>query len=216
MVAAREIGRRRGRSSRRGSSASSTAPSSGTRGTARTRHRPATSARSSAGRRSASRRVQVRVDGPRRRHAPQVCRRIVCIKSINEISGRQRGLCPSLPLDFAVRTCERARPMPPAVLYPRYDHPAIEERYASWQTADAAARRGIRRGLYYEPDEPRADAVEAIDEEHVLVVTDPLLLPSPRSRRAPAEPPSATRSPPCRWRTTSRHPRQQRGRRRPT
>jgi 2-polyprenyl-3-methyl-5-hydroxy-6-metoxy-1,4-benzoquinol methylase len=32
----------------------------------------------------------------------------------------------------------------------------------------------------YEHDERAADAVQAIDEEHVLVITDPLLLPSPQ------------------------------------
>lgn len=68
-----------------------------------------------------------------------------------------------------------------AVLYPRYDHPAVEERYASWQT-QMLLRRGEEhsRLLFYEPDEKAREVVEDIDEEHVLVVTDPLLLPSLR------------------------------------
>src|SRR6185436_16721761 len=68
-----------------------------------------------------------------------------------------------------------------AVLYPRYDHPAVEERYASWQT-QMLLRRGEEhaRVLFYEPDESAQDVVEDIDEEHVLVVVDPLLLPSLR------------------------------------
>jgi hypothetical protein len=66
-----------------------------------------------------------------------------------------------------------------AVLYPRYDHPAIEERYASWQT-QMLLRRGEELAplLFYEDDEPAADAVSEAETEHVLVITDPLLLPS--------------------------------------
>ncbi|MEO8381339.1 MAG: class I SAM-dependent methyltransferase [Acidobacteriota bacterium] len=69
--------------------------------------------------------------------------------------------------------------MPIAVLYPRYDHSAIEERYASWQT-QMLLRRGadVSRLIFYEPDEPAAFVAEEVDEEFVLVVTDPLLLPS--------------------------------------
>jgi 2-polyprenyl-3-methyl-5-hydroxy-6-metoxy-1,4-benzoquinol methylase len=68
--------------------------------------------------------------------------------------------------------------MPPAVLVPVYDHPALEERYASWQTNMLLRRDHQTLGLY-DHDERAADAVEAIDEEFVLVITDPLLLPSP-------------------------------------
>jgi 2-polyprenyl-3-methyl-5-hydroxy-6-metoxy-1,4-benzoquinol methylase len=67
-----------------------------------------------------------------------------------------------------------------AVLYPRYDHPAIEERYASWQTQMLLGRgEDLAPLTFYDPDEAAADAMHGIDEEHVLVVTDPLLLPSP-------------------------------------
>jgi SAM-dependent methyltransferase len=66
-----------------------------------------------------------------------------------------------------------------AVLYPRFDHPAIEERYASWQT-QMLLRRGEDqvRIIFYEPDEPARDVVGDVDEDYVLAVTDPLLLPS--------------------------------------
>lgn len=69
--------------------------------------------------------------------------------------------------------------MPIAVLYPRYDHPAIEERYASWQT-QMLLRRGteVSRIIFYEPDEPAEDVAADVEEPHVLVITDPLLLPS--------------------------------------
>lgn len=70
--------------------------------------------------------------------------------------------------------------MPIAVLYPRFDHGAIEERYASWQT-QMLLRRGqdVARLVFYEPDEPAAQVANDVEESHVLVVTDPLLLPSP-------------------------------------
>jgi len=68
-----------------------------------------------------------------------------------------------------------------AVLYPRFDHPAVEERYASWQT-QMLLRRGEEqtRVLFHDPDESARDVVDDVGEEHVLVVTDPLLLPSLR------------------------------------
>ncbi|HEY0372039.1 MAG TPA: class I SAM-dependent methyltransferase [Thermoanaerobaculia bacterium] len=71
--------------------------------------------------------------------------------------------------------------MPIAVLYPRYDHPAIEERYASWQTQMLLKRgAGVSRIIFYEPGEPAEDVAGDVEETHVLVITDPLLLPSPR------------------------------------
>ena len=71
--------------------------------------------------------------------------------------------------------------MPIAVLYPRYDHPAVEERYASWQT-QMLLRRGetVSRIIFYEPHERAEDVAADVEEPHVLVITDPLLLPSPR------------------------------------
>ncbi|HET8772939.1 MAG TPA: class I SAM-dependent methyltransferase [Thermoanaerobaculia bacterium] len=71
--------------------------------------------------------------------------------------------------------------MPIAVLYPRYDHPAIEERYASWQTQMLLKRgAGVSRTIFYEAGEPAEDVAADVEESHVLVITDPLLLPSPR------------------------------------
>jgi len=69
--------------------------------------------------------------------------------------------------------------MPPAVLLPAYDHPALEERYAHWQ-CQMLLRRDHGPVAFYEEHESAAAACEEIAEEHVLVVTDPLLLPCPR------------------------------------
>lgn len=55
-----------------------------------------------------------------------------------------------------------------SILYPRYDHPAVEERFASWQTQMLLRRAGTE--MVFD--------VEDIETEYVLVVTDPLLLPS--------------------------------------
>lgn len=68
--------------------------------------------------------------------------------------------------------------MPPAVLVPVYDHPALEERYASWQS-QMLLRRDHARLEFYDEGEIAADAASSIDEPYVLVITDPLLLPSP-------------------------------------
>ncbi|HEX2831959.1 MAG TPA: class I SAM-dependent methyltransferase [Thermoanaerobaculia bacterium] len=68
-----------------------------------------------------------------------------------------------------------------AVLYPRYDHPAIEERYASWQT-QMLLQRGEDAGpfIFYDREELAADVASDAETEFVLVITDPLLLPSSR------------------------------------
>lgn len=66
--------------------------------------------------------------------------------------------------------------MPVAVLFPRYDHPAIEERYASWQ-AQMLLRRAGGTLHFYDAEEPASFAVAPIEAEHVVVVTDPLLVP---------------------------------------
>lgn len=68
-----------------------------------------------------------------------------------------------------------------AVLYPRFDHPAIEERYASWQS-QLRLRRGLEHARieFYEPHEPAADVMKDVDAPHVLVITDPLVVPSNR------------------------------------
>ncbi|HVS32746.1 MAG TPA: class I SAM-dependent methyltransferase [Thermoanaerobaculia bacterium] len=65
-----------------------------------------------------------------------------------------------------------------AVLFPRFDHPAIEERYASWQS-DMLLRRQATEFHYYDRDEPARDVMEDVHAGHVLVITDPLLVPSP-------------------------------------
>jgi 2-polyprenyl-3-methyl-5-hydroxy-6-metoxy-1,4-benzoquinol methylase len=57
-----------------------------------------------------------------------------------------------------------------SILYPRYDHPAVEERFASWQTQMLLRRSGVEM-LFH-------DDWEDVETEYVLVVTDPLLLPS--------------------------------------
>ena len=63
-----------------------------------------------------------------------------------------------------------------AVFFPFYDHPAIEERYASWQSELLLHAEELHR---YEPHETARDAVNGIDAEYVLVITDPHLLPPP-------------------------------------
>lgn len=68
-----------------------------------------------------------------------------------------------------------------AVLFPRFGHPAIEERYASWQSQQRLRRGADHARLeFYDPHESAADVMQDVDEEHVLVVTDPLVVPSSR------------------------------------
>jgi 2-polyprenyl-3-methyl-5-hydroxy-6-metoxy-1,4-benzoquinol methylase len=64
-----------------------------------------------------------------------------------------------------------------ALLFPRYNHPAIEERYASWQS-QMLLRREVSRWAFYDIEEPASFAAADLDEEFVLVVIDPLLLAS--------------------------------------
>src|SRR4029078_3515979 len=66
------------------------------------------------------------------------------------------------------------------LLFPRFDHPAIEERYASWQS-QMLLRRDVELDLcFYDPEEPASYAAGALESDHVLVVTDPLLVPPPK------------------------------------
>ena len=67
------------------------------------------------------------------------------------------------------------------LLFPRFDHPAIEERYASWQS-QMLLRRDVEVELgLYDPEEPASYAVGNLEEsDHVLVVTDPLIVPPAR------------------------------------
>ena len=66
------------------------------------------------------------------------------------------------------------------ILFPRFDHPAIEERYASWQSRLLLGRSaGEARVVYYDADEAASDVAGEVDTDLVAVVTDPLLLPAP-------------------------------------
>jgi SAM-dependent methyltransferase len=67
--------------------------------------------------------------------------------------------------------------MSPAVLFPRFDHPAIEERYASWQSQMLLRAGGDIEFAVYDAEEPASFAAAGLESDHVLVVTDPLLLP---------------------------------------
>jgi 2-polyprenyl-3-methyl-5-hydroxy-6-metoxy-1,4-benzoquinol methylase len=95
-----------------------------------------------------------------------------------------------------------------AVLFPRFDHPAIEERFASWQ-AETVLRSQTTQFHYYEEDEQIADVAGDIDGDLVLVVTDPLVLCSRRiiARLADALGDAAAALPVT---NESTHPRQQR------
>ena len=44
--------------------------------------------------------------------------------------------------------------MSPAVLFPRFDHPAIEERYASWQSQTLLRAGGADEFALYDIEEP--------------------------------------------------------------
>ena len=67
-----------------------------------------------------------------------------------------------------------------AILFPRFDHPAIEERYASWQSEMLLRREeGVEFALY-DPQEPASIAAGLVESDHALVITDPLLLPPRR------------------------------------
>lgn len=68
--------------------------------------------------------------------------------------------------------------MPPAVLLPAYDHPALEERYAHWQCR-MLLRRDHAQIEFYDEHESASSACAEIDSELVLVITDPLLVPAP-------------------------------------
>src|SRR5581483_9374170 len=69
-----------------------------------------------------------------------------------------------------------AMPGSPSILYPRFDHPAIEERYASWHT-QLLLRAGGGDLVFYDPEEPASLAAAEVASDDVLVVTDPLVVP---------------------------------------
>ena len=64
-----------------------------------------------------------------------------------------------------------------SVLFPHFDHAAIEERFASWQ-ARTRFREGGADILPYAPDDRACDVAGEVESTHILVVTDPLVLPS--------------------------------------
>jgi 2-polyprenyl-3-methyl-5-hydroxy-6-metoxy-1,4-benzoquinol methylase len=68
-------------------------------------------------------------------------------------------------------------PLVVTVLFPHFDHAAIEERFASWQ-ARTRFRDGGAGIVPYSPDDRACDVAGEVESTHVLVVTDPLLLPS--------------------------------------
>jgi SAM-dependent methyltransferase len=67
-----------------------------------------------------------------------------------------------------------------AVLFPRFDHPAIEERYASWQSQMLLQRESEIEFAFYDPEEPASIASGAVESDHALIITDPLLIPPAR------------------------------------
>jgi 2-polyprenyl-3-methyl-5-hydroxy-6-metoxy-1,4-benzoquinol methylase len=67
-----------------------------------------------------------------------------------------------------------------AILFPRFDHDAIEERYASWQSRMLLQREPDIEFALYDPDEPASAASGLVTSSLALVITDPLLLPPER------------------------------------
>lgn len=67
--------------------------------------------------------------------------------------------------------------MPIGVLFPQFDHAAIEERYASWQSEMLLRAGAAVEITRYDPEEPASYAVSDLDCDHFLVVTDPLIVP---------------------------------------
>lgn len=71
--------------------------------------------------------------------------------------------------------------MPLAILFPTFEHPAVEERYASWQSelmARRAAGAGVRT-FFYDEDETLSELARDVEDELFLVITDPLILVAP-------------------------------------
>jgi SAM-dependent methyltransferase len=68
-------------------------------------------------------------------------------------------------------------PLPTTILYPRYDHPAVEERYASWQSQMLLRASGAEL-VFYDENERARDVAADVKTDSVVVITDPLLLAS--------------------------------------
>jgi 2-polyprenyl-3-methyl-5-hydroxy-6-metoxy-1,4-benzoquinol methylase len=64
-----------------------------------------------------------------------------------------------------------------AALLPTEEYSAIAERYASWQTQSRLRRaEDVAAVVYYEEDEAAQDVVADVEESHVLVIVDPLVI----------------------------------------
>jgi 2-polyprenyl-3-methyl-5-hydroxy-6-metoxy-1,4-benzoquinol methylase len=67
--------------------------------------------------------------------------------------------------------------VPLAILFPRFDHDAVEERYASWQSELLLERATDGAEIVlYDRNETMREIVAGLTQELCLVVTDPLLL----------------------------------------
>lgn len=67
-----------------------------------------------------------------------------------------------------------------ALLFPRTLHPAIEERFAAWQNELLIRRDAPAAEVHhYDPTRPLSKAAHSLKADTVLVLTDPLLVPSP-------------------------------------
>jgi len=64
-----------------------------------------------------------------------------------------------------------------AILFPRFDHPAIEERYASWQNQMLLRKDEGLEFAFYDTQEPASLAAGLVEADHALVITDPLMIP---------------------------------------
>lgn len=91
--------------------------------------------------------------------------------------GSQAPASQARQLRSSSKELTKLRSVPVAILYPRFDHPAVEERYASWQTQMLLRASGDDL-LFYDEDESARAAAADVKTEFVLVVTDPLLLAS--------------------------------------
>jgi 2-polyprenyl-3-methyl-5-hydroxy-6-metoxy-1,4-benzoquinol methylase len=67
------------------------------------------------------------------------------------------------------------------ILFAAQHHPAIEERYGSWQNRLLVRRQAKSAAVIeFENDTPASEALRGVTTERVLVVTDPLLVATPR------------------------------------
>jgi 2-polyprenyl-3-methyl-5-hydroxy-6-metoxy-1,4-benzoquinol methylase len=79
-----------------------------------------------------------------------------------------------------VSRATQAAHMRVAVLYPYFAHPAIEERYGSWQSQLFLRRAAPdAEWVTYSPEEDISEAAGRTSADYCLVVTDPLLLAGP-------------------------------------